>query len=107
MAKHEATWAQLATAPGDFLHGLLGGLLGPALALAGAIGLVYVLTQQLPAIKQVTKANGERHKAIVLASQAEARASWARYSGDLRGALLESRAHTRSREARTGPRSGS
>jgi hypothetical protein len=92
MSEYKQMWSQLLAAPRDFLHGLLGGLLGPALALAGAIGLIYGLTRQLPAIKEVVSADGTRNKAIVLAPQAEARASWARYSGDLRGAMLERRA---------------
>ena len=92
MTTKEQFWAEALAAPRAFLAGFLGGLLGPLLALAGAIGLVYVLTQKLPAIKDVQRSDGERGKAIVLAPQAEARASWARYGGDLRGAMLELRA---------------
>ena len=91
MTTKEQFWVQAMAAPRAFLYGLLGGLLGPIVALAGAVGLVYALTRQLPAIKDIQRANGERGKAIVLAPQAEARASWARYSGDLRGAMLELR----------------
>ena len=97
MNKHEQTWADLLAAPGDFFHGLLGGLLGPVLALAGAVGLIYLLTGQLPAVKEVTRNNGSRGKAIVLASQAEARASWARYAGELRGAMLDLKAQKKVR----------
>jgi hypothetical protein len=91
MSRQDQLWADLLAAPGDFLHGFLGGLLGPVLALAGAVGLVFLLTRKLPAIKQVTRSDGQRGKAIVLASQAEARASWARYGGEFRGAMLELR----------------
>jgi hypothetical protein len=89
MTTQEQFWAEMLAAPRAFLYGLLGGLFGPALALVGGIGLIYALTRQLPAIKEVQRSGGERGKAIVLAPQAEARASWARYSGDLRGAMLE------------------
>jgi hypothetical protein len=92
MNKHERTWVDLLAVPGDFFHGLLGGLLGPVLALAGAVGLIYLLTGQLPAVKEVTRNDGSRGKAIVLASQTEARASWARYGGNLRGAMLDLKA---------------
>jgi hypothetical protein len=97
MTKREEMLAEVLAAPRDFLHGFLGGLFGPLLALAWVIGLVYALTGQLPAIKEVRKENGDRQRAIVLASQAEARASWARSTGDLRGAMLEIK-------TRTGPR---
>lgn len=97
MSKHERTWADLLAVPGDFLHGLLGGLLGPVLALAGAVGLIYLLTGQLPAVKEVTRNNGSQGKAIVLTSQAEARASWIRFSGELRGAMLDLKARRQSR----------
>ena len=92
MSKNELFWAELLAVPGDFLHGLLGGLLGPILALAGAVGLVYLLTGRLPAVKEVTRTDGSRGKAVTLASQAEARASWARYSGEFRGAMLDLKA---------------
>jgi hypothetical protein len=92
MAGHRVTWAEWLTAPRDFLHGFLGGLLGPLLALVGSTGLLYLLTRQLPAIKEVTRAQDDRQKALVLASLPEARASWARYWGDLHAALLELRA---------------
>lgn len=93
MASHRVNWAQWLTAPRDFLHGFIGGLLGPLLALAGSAGLLFLLTRQLPAIKEVTRAPGDRQKALILASLPEARASWARYWGDLHAALLELRAH--------------
>ena len=91
MTTKEQFWAEALAAPRAFLYGLLGGLFGPVVALAGAVGLIYALTQQLPAIKDVQRSDGERGKALVLAPQAEARASWARYGGDLRGAMLELR----------------
>ena len=91
MTTKEQFWAEALAAPRAFLYGLLGGLFGPVVALAGAVGLIYALTQQLPAIKDVQRSDGERGKAVVLAPQAEARASWARYGGDLRGAMLELR----------------
>lgn len=91
MTTKEQFWAELLAAPRAFLSGLLGGLFGPVLALAGVVGLLYALTRQLPAIKDVQRSDGGRSKAIVLAPQAEARASWARYGGDLRGAMLELR----------------
>ena len=97
MSKHERTWSDLLAVPSDFFHGLLGGLLGPVLALAGAVGLIYLLTGQLPAVKEVTRNNGSRGKAIVLASQAEARASWVRYGGELRGAMLDLQARKKAR----------
>ena len=96
MAGHRVIWAEWLTAPRDFLHGFLGGLLGPLLALAGSTGLLFLLTRQLPAIKEVTRTDGDRQKALVLAPLPEARASWARYWGDLHVALLEMRAHHRS-----------
>jgi hypothetical protein len=71
----------------------LGGLFGPILALVGTVGLLYALTRQLPAIVEVTRGEGDRHSAITLASQAEARASWVRFVGDLRAAMLELEAH--------------
>ena len=91
MTTKEQFWADLLAAPRAFLAGLLGGLLGPLLALAGGIGLIYALTRQLPAIKDVQRSDGGRGKAVVLAPQAEARASWVRFGGDLRGAMLEFR----------------
>jgi hypothetical protein len=91
MANNEQFWAKASTAPRAFLYGLLGGLLGPVLALGGAVGLVYALTQQLPAIKEVQRSDGQRGKAIILAPQAEARASWIRFGADLRGTMLELR----------------
>ena len=72
-------------------------LLGPVVALGGAVGLLYALTRQLPAIKSVTRSDGQQGKAIVLASPTEARASWARYSGELRGAMLEVKARRQAR----------
>ena len=93
MAGHRVIWADWSAAPRDFLHGFLGGLLGPLLALAGSTGLLFLLTRQLPAIKEVTRPQGDRQKALVLASLPEARASWARYWGDLHAALLELGAH--------------
>ena len=100
MKKDQKVWPQLLSTPLDFLHGLLGGLLGPVMALAGAVGLIYVITKQLPALKEVTKSDGTRLRAITLASPLEARSSWARYGGELRGAMLELRARaTQGREA--------
>jgi hypothetical protein len=92
MTNKEQFWAAVSAAPRAFLHGLLGGLFGPVLALAGAVGLIYALTRQLPAIKDVQRSDGERGKAIILASQREARASWVRFGADLRGTMLELRA---------------
>jgi hypothetical protein len=92
MTRHEETWTRLVAIPRDFTHGLVGGLAGPLLALAGALGLIFALTRRLPAIKEVVRSSGERDRAIVLASVAEARASWARYGGELRGAIIELRA---------------
>ena len=92
MTTKEQFWADALAAPRAFLSGLLGGLTAPLLALAGAVGLVYLLTRQLPAIKEVQRSDGERAKAIVLAPQAEARASWVRFGGDLRGTMIELRA---------------
>jgi len=95
MARHKGIGTQLLAVPRDFLHGLLGGLFGPLLALAGAVGLIYLLTRQLPAVKEVTRNDGTRRKAITLTSPLEARATWARYGGELRGAVLELRARAR------------
>ena len=86
------TWTELLEAPRVFLYGLLGGLLGPLVALAGAVGLIYAATGSLPALKDVIKDDGSHQRAITLASPLEARASWARYEGDLRGAMLEVKA---------------
>ena len=91
MTTKEQFWTEALAAPRAFLYVLLGGLFGPIVALVGAVGLIYALTKQLPAVKDIQRSNGQRGKAIVLAPQAEARASWARYSGDLRGAMLELR----------------
>ena len=85
-------WSDLLVAPRNFVHGFLGGLLGPILALAAAVGLIYVATKNLPALKEVAKNDGTRHRAITLAEPLEARASWARYGGELRAAILEMRA---------------
>ena len=91
----EQFWSQMLEAPRAFGHGLLGGLVGPLVALGGAVGLLYALTRQLPAIKPVTRSDGQQSTAIVLASPTEARASWARYGGELRGAMLELKARKR------------
>ena len=93
----EQFWTELSAAPRAFTNGLLGGLFGPVIALGGAVGLLYLLTRQLPAIKPVTRSNGQQGKAIVLASPTQARASWARYGGELRGAMLELKARRQSR----------
>ena len=90
------TWSVLLAAPRDFAHGFLGGLLGPILALAAAIGLIYIATAKLPAFKQVTKSDGNQYRAIALTEPLEARASWARYGGELRGAMLEFKARMQS-----------
>lgn len=84
--------AQWLAAPRDFLYGFLGGLCGPLLALAGAIGLLYWVTRRLPAFREVTRSDGTQRRAIVLDSPLEARASWARHGGDLRAAMLEIKA---------------
>lgn len=86
------TWQALLTIPRAFLHGLLGGLFGPLLALGLAVGVVYLSTGQLPAFRDVRGTDGVRRGAITLAPPLEARASWARYGGELRGAMLELRA---------------
>jgi hypothetical protein len=91
----ERFWTELRETPRAFVHGLVGGLLGPALALGGAVGLLYLLTRRLPAIKPVTRSDGEHGQAVILASPTEARASWARYAGELRGAMLELKARRR------------
>ena len=95
MSEKRANWAGVLAVPRAFVYGLLGGAFGPLLALALSAGLVYVATGQLPAVREVQRRDGSRHGAIALASPLEARASWARYSGDLRAALLEHRASTR------------
>jgi hypothetical protein len=92
MTTKEQFWAEMLAAPRAFLYGLLGGLFGPVVALAGAVGLIYALTRQLPAIKDIQRSDGGRGKALVLAPQAEARASWIRFGADLRGTMLELRA---------------
>jgi hypothetical protein len=93
----ERIWTEVREVPRAFAHGVLGGLLGPALALGGAVGLLYLLTRQLPAAKDVTRSDGQEGKALTLASPTEARASWARYGGELRGAMLELKARRQSR----------
>jgi hypothetical protein len=90
-------WTDLSAVPTAFTYGLAGGLFGPVIALGGAVGLLYLLTRQLPAIKPITRSNGQQGKALVLASPTEARASWARYGGELRGAMLELKARRQSR----------
>ena len=90
-------WSDLLAAPRNFLHGFLGGLLGPVLALVASVAMVYVATKKLPALKQVARNDGTQHRAIALADPLEARASWARYGGELRAALLEMRAEKSAR----------
>lgn len=85
-------WSDLLAAPRNFAHGFLGGLFGPILALVAAVGVIYLATKQLPALKEVTRSDESRHRAIVLAPPLEARASWARYGGELRAAVLEIKA---------------
>jgi hypothetical protein len=85
-------WSDLLAAPRNFAHGFLGGLFGPILALTAAVGVIYFATKQLPAIKDVTRSDGSKHRAIALAAPLEARASWARHGGALRAALLEMKA---------------
>ena len=92
MKEYGPTLAQWLAAPRDFLHGFLGGLFGPLLALAGAVGLLYLVTHKLPAIKEVSRADGTTHRAIALAQPLEARASWARYGGEFRSMMLEFKA---------------
>ena len=89
MNKENATLAQWLAAPHDFFHGLLGGLLGPLLALAGAIGILYLATGKLPAFKKVAKSDGSQHRALALESPLEARASWAKYGGEFRAMMLK------------------
>ncbi len=96
MNKGTDIWSQLAAVPRDFAQGFLGGLLGPFLALTGAVALLYFLTGQLPAFREVVGDEGRRRRVISLAPPLEARATWARYSGDLHGAMLEMRARARS-----------
>jgi hypothetical protein len=95
--REQNTWQAFLSIPRAFLHGLFGGVLGPPLALGLAVGLVYLATGQLPAFKDVRGADGVRRGAITLTQPLEARASWARYTGDLRGAMLELRARRRAR----------
>jgi hypothetical protein len=90
-------WAELLAVPRDFLHGFLGGLFGPILALAATVGVVYVATGQLPALREVRGSDGTRYRAISLTSPLEARASWARYGGELHGAILEMKAKMQNR----------
>lgn len=92
MKEYEPTLAQWLTAPRDFLQGFLGGLFGPLLALAGAIGLLYLVTHKLPAIKEVSRADSTTHRTIALAQPLEARASWAKYGGEFRSMMLEFKA---------------
>jgi hypothetical protein len=95
--REENTWQALLTIPRAFFHGLLGGLFGPLLAFGLAVSLVYLATGQLPAFKDVRGADGIRRGAITLTPPLEARASWARYGGELRGAMLELRARRQAR----------
>jgi len=97
MPDSKAIWAHLLTVPRAFLHGLIGGLAAPILALAGAVGLLYLFTHKLPAIAEVTRASGGRENTLVLAAQTQARASWVRYAGKLRGAMLEARARRKTK----------
>jgi hypothetical protein len=85
-------WRDVGGTARAFAYGLLGGLFGPLLALGGVVGLLYALTRELPAVKPIRRSDGREGKAIVLASLNEARASWARYAGELRGAMLELKA---------------
>ncbi len=94
MKEHELTLAQWLAAPRDFAQGFLGGLFAPLLALAGAVGIIYLATRKLPAIKEVNKDDGSTRRALVLALPLEARASWAKYSGEFRSAMLEWKAQT-------------
>ncbi|MBN1641159.1 MAG: hypothetical protein JXA09_07980 [Anaerolineae bacterium] len=98
MSERQATWAKVLDVPRAFVYGLLGGAIGPLLALGLATGVIYAATGQLPAAREVQQSDGTRHGAIVLATPLEARASWARYGGDLRGAMLELRASLRSED---------
>jgi hypothetical protein len=99
MSERQATWTRFLTIPRAFVYGFLGGALGPLLGLGFAVGVIYAATKQLPAYREVKQADGTRHGALTLAPPLEARASWARYVGDLRGAMLELRASLQSREA--------
>jgi hypothetical protein len=96
MGDRQTTWARLLAVPRAFVYGLLGGAFGPLLALGFAVGAIYVVTGQLPAFREIQQSDGARQGAIALASPLEARASWARYTGELRGAMLELRASLRS-----------
>ncbi len=93
----KSKWAELLEVPRAFLYGLLGGVFGPLVALAATIGVIYAATGHLPAFKEVTRSDGTRQRAISLSSPLEARASWARYGGELRGAMLEVRARLNAR----------
>lgn len=92
------SWQDLLKAPQVFAHGFLGGLFGPILALAAAVGVVYAATGRLPALKEVTRSDGTQQRAIALARPLEARASWARYGGELWGAMLSARAQHQERQ---------
>jgi hypothetical protein len=91
--REQNTWQAFLSIPRAFLHGLFGGFFGPPMA----VGLVYLATGQLPAFKDVRGADGVRRGAITLTQPLEARASWARYVGELRGAMLELRARRQAR----------
>lgn len=90
-------WLEMMALPRAWLAGLIGGLLGPVLALAGAVGLLYWATGKLPAIQEIVGDDGTHQRAITLVRPLEARATWARYGGELRGAMLALKAR-RSRE---------
>lgn len=90
-------WRDVLALPRAWVAGLTGGLLGPVLALAGAIGLIYWATHKLPALQEIVGGDGSRKRALTLADPLEARATWARYGGELRGAMLALKAR-RSRE---------
>ncbi|MFL7811992.1 MAG: hypothetical protein ACK2VD_12625 [Anaerolineae bacterium] len=95
--REQNTWQTILAIPRAFLHGLFGGLFGPPLALGLAVGLIYLATGQLPAFKDVRGADDVRRGAITLAQPLEARASWARYVGEVRGAMLELKARRQAR----------
>jgi len=97
MRTGKVDWTQVWAIPVDFFHGFIGGLIGPLMALAGVIGFIYLFTKRLPALKEVQRGDGSSYKAILLTSPLEARASWARYGGELRGVLLQLRARAQSR----------
>lgn len=94
---YEPILAHWLAVPRDFLHGFLGGLLGPLLALLGSMGLLYLVTRKLPAIKQVSRRDGSLERAIVLAPSLEARASWSRYGGELQSMILEFKARAQAK----------